>query len=152
MRSSPLFCFYIATIFSLNSIAQQLPVPLNIKAAYDKGTRSLDGKPGKNYWQNTADYDLKINFDPATRLLNGSEEIVYINNSQDTLRPIFFKLYPNIFKKGSVRNVPVLPDDLTDGVKISSVVIDNKKIERYSDRVVPMWITRKTLTATEWIV
>src|SRR5438876_8454302 len=128
MRSSPGLCFSITTIFSLNSIAQQLPVPVNIKAAYDKGTRSLDGKPGKNYWQNTANYDLKINFDPATRLLNGSEEIDYINNSADTLRNILFKLYPNLYKKGSIRLMSVKAEDLTDGVKISSIKFNDKII------------------------
>jgi hypothetical protein len=122
--------FVIAFFYCLETIAQQpLPVPTNIKAAYDKGTRSKDGKPGKNYWQNTADYDLKINFDPATRLLDGSEEINYVNNSPDTLKQIIFKLYPNLYKKGSMRRMPVEAEDLTDGVKISSLLIDNKKID-----------------------
>lgn len=108
---------------------QPLPVPVNIKAAYDKGTRSMDGKPGKNYWQNVADYDFKINFNPITRLLNGSEEIAYTNNSPDTLRSIIFKLYPNLYKKGVIRNLPVLADDLTDGIQISSFMMNNTKID-----------------------
>ena len=108
---------------------QKLPVPVNIQAVYDKQTRSLDGKPGKNYWQNTADYDLKINFDTATRLLSGSEEINYTNNSPDTLRGVFFKLYPNLYKKGSIRLMPVKAEDLTDGVNISSFKIDDKTID-----------------------
>ena len=125
---SAFFC--IAVLFSLGLVAQpSLPIPVNIKATYARETRSLDGKPGKNYWQNTADYDLKINFDPTTRFLNGSEEIVYTNNSPDTLRPIFFKLYPNLFKKGTIRNTPVLAEDLTDGVKILSCLLDNQKID-----------------------
>lgn len=121
----------LSLIFSgLKANAQQpLPIPRNIQTAYDKGTRSLDGEPGKNYWQNSADYDLKINFDPGTRLLSGSEEVVYTNNSSDTLRPIVFKLYPNLFKKGGRRNMSVRTDDLTEGVKISSITVDNKKID-----------------------
>jgi Peptidase family M1 domain len=130
MRLIKLLFFTITILFCLETIAQQsLPVPRNIKTAYDKGTRSADGKPGKNYWQNTADYDLKINFDPVIRLLNGSEEITYTNNSPDTLRPIFFKLYPNLYKKGSVRSMAIKSDDLTDGVKILSVSINDKKID-----------------------
>src|SRR5258708_36031079 len=100
-----------ATTISFNcfkaNAQQPLPVPLNIKSTYDKGTRSSNGKPGKNYWQNTADYDLKMHFDPITRLISGTEEIDYTNNSPDTLRPIFFKLYPNLYKKGSVRSMSV---------------------------------------------
>src|ERR1043165_1258901 len=101
-------CLFVALIVSLSLHSQPLPIPRNIKAAFDKGTRSPDGRPGKNYWQNTADYDLKINFDPTTRLLTGSEQIVYTNNSPDTLRPLVFKLYPNLFKKGAIRNAVVL--------------------------------------------
>jgi len=119
----------IFLFLSLHSFAQKLPIPVNIQSAYDKQTRSYDGKPGKNYWQNTADYDLKINFDPVTRLITGSEEISYTNNSPDTLRPIFFKLYPNLYKKGSIRLMPVKAVDLTDGVRISSLKINNTVID-----------------------
>jgi len=113
----------------LGSLSQKLPIPVNIQPAYDKQTRSWDGKPGKNYWQNTADYDLKINFDPATRLLSGSEEINYTNNSPDTLSGVVFKLYPNLYKKGSIRLMSIKAEDLTDGVNISSIKFNNKAIE-----------------------
>ena len=52
-----------------------LPVPRNIQAAYDKGTRSTLGIPGKNYWQNFASYDIQVRFEPATRLISGTEDI-----------------------------------------------------------------------------
>ncbi|HET9824216.1 MAG TPA: M1 family metallopeptidase, partial [Chitinophagaceae bacterium] len=128
MIKPKIFLISLPLLF-LKIAAQQLPIPRNIRTAYDKGTRSPDGKPGKNYWQNTADYNLKINFDPVTRILDGAEQIVYTNNSPDTLRPIVFKLYPNIFKKGAVRNMPVLADDVTDGVKILSVVMNSDTID-----------------------
>src|ERR1051325_5292287 len=104
MLKHPIFIFLLS---SLSVSAQKLSPPVNIQSAIDKQTRSLDGKPGKNYWQNTADYDLKISFDPATRLVSGSEEIIYTNNSPDTLRNFVFKLYPNLYKKGSIRLMPV---------------------------------------------
>src|SRR5215470_7103883 len=129
MMIKPTFFLFLLSLPFLKVAAQQLPIPRNIKTAYDKGTRSPDGTPGKNYWQNTADYDLKINFDPATRLLSGTEEIAYTNNSPDTLRPIIFKLYPNLFKKGALRNSPVLAEDLIDGVKISSFVMGNETMD-----------------------
>src|SRR5690349_7918137 len=93
-------CFLLLVISPLLASSQiQLPVPRNIKPAYDKQTRTADGKPGKNYWQNSANYDLKINFDPATRELKGTVNIDYVNNSPDTLKQIWFKLYPNIYKR-----------------------------------------------------
>jgi len=145
MNRSPLFL--VSILIFQQSFSQTLPVPTNIKRAYDKGTRSYDGKPGKNYWQNTADYDLKINFDPVTRVLNGSEEIVYTNNSPDTLRPIVFKLYPNLYKKGGVRNMPIEADDVTDGVKILSLSLDGQKIDSARVRIdgTNMLVTRNPI-------
>jgi len=112
-------CFFSSYLF-----AQKLPIPVNIQAAYEKQTRSYDGKPGKNYWQNAANYDLRINFDPVTRLLSGTETIDYTNNSPDTLKQVWFKLYPNLYKKGSTRLMPVDAADLTDGVKIDQLTIN----------------------------
>jgi hypothetical protein len=110
----------------LNVCAQTgLPVPLNIKQAFDKGTHSRDGKPGKNYWQNKASYNIDVNFDPASRLLKGREVIDYENNSPDTLSEIVFKLYPNIYKKGASRLINIEPADAGDGVIIESLATGN---------------------------
>jgi hypothetical protein len=102
----------------------KLPVPLNVQPLYQKGYRSIDGKPGKNYWQNTADYSIAVNYAPLPRLVSGTEEIIYTNNSPDNLNEIIFKLYPNIYKKGSMRDMPVDPSDLTDGVNIEKMEVD----------------------------
>lgn len=139
-------CVVALSFHCINAAGQPLlPVPVNIKATYDKGTRSPDGRPGKNYWQNTADYDLKINFDPVTRILSGSEDIAYTNNSPDVLQSIWFKLYPNVYKKGSPRDFAVLAEDLSDGVRISSLIIDNKKIDSNRIKIVG---TNMTITGT----
>ncbi|RYG43784.1 MAG: peptidase [Chitinophagaceae bacterium] len=105
--------------------AQKLSMPDDIAKAYQKGTHLTNGKPGKNYWQNSADYDLDIHYDPTTRLLNGTVNIVYSNNSPDTLKQVWFKLYPNVYKKGSPRSFAVSPDDVSDGVVIDSLWIND---------------------------
>ena len=103
-----------------------MPTPRNIQKAYDKSTRSITGAPGKNYWQNSADYTLHIDFFPATRLLTGREDINYINNSPDTLRSILFKLYPNLYKKGSPRQASIHPEDIGDGIVIDQMTINGE--------------------------
>ena len=118
--------FLLSFCFFLSASAQELPVPLNIRQAIDKGSRTLTGKPGPRYWQNHGDYSINVHFDPATRLVSGSESIVYANNSPDTLDELLFKLYPNLYKKGSARMMPVRPEDLTDGVSISNLKIAGK--------------------------
>jgi hypothetical protein len=103
-----------------------LPVPRNIQAAYEKGTRSTVGILGKNYWQNFAAYNIQIRFYPATRLISGTEDITYTNNSPDTLKEIIFKLYPNLYQKGGRRLILIDSSDITSGVQISQFKIDGK--------------------------
>jgi hypothetical protein len=98
--------------------------PINLEATYNKGTRTWAGKPGNLYWQNTANYNIKVNFDPQTRNLTGVVDIDYTNNSPDTLKQLWFKLYPNFYKKGSMRNYKVEAVDMNDGVQIKSLNID----------------------------
>lgn len=115
-------CLFI--FISFQSIAQQsLPVPTNIQKTYNKGTRSPNGDPGPNYWQNTADYDIHVSFSPETRLVSGSEDIDYVNNSPDTLREIWFKVDMNLYKKGNARNSIIKPQDVSNGIQISRLVI-----------------------------
>jgi hypothetical protein len=122
----------IAGIFNSSVLIAQsnsLYMPRDIKKAYENGTRSYDGKPGPNYWENFADYKIKVNVDTSTRSIIGEEVINYKNNSPDTLREIVFRLYQNIYRKGEMRDFPVDTSDLTDGVKIKELSIDKNKID-----------------------
>lgn len=98
--------------------AQQLYTPRNVQAAYKKGTRSMDGAPGKNYWQNTADYSIAVRLAPPNRTITGRETIVYTNNSPDTIRNPIIKLILNIHTPGAARQSPASPEYLTKGIII----------------------------------
>lgn len=122
---------FLFVLASFGAFAQQgLPLRPEIQAAYTKGTRSPTGKPGPRYWQNTAGYDLKVNFDPQSRLIKGTAEITYVNNSPDTLKQIWFKLYPNLYKKGVERKTKFNESDLGEGVQIAALKIGNQVIEK----------------------
>ncbi|GAB3919799.1 M1 family metallopeptidase [Mucilaginibacter myungsuensis] len=124
----------LAVISFVPAVAQTgLNMPVDIARAYQKGTRAHNGKPGPKYWQNTANYNIKVNFDPKTRLIKGTVDIDYTNNSPDTLTQILFKLYPNYYQKGAVRARPVQPADLTDGVNIAKVVVND--VEKPKKRI-----------------
>ena len=123
------FLFCANTIFS-----QSLFTNKNIQRAQAKKTRTVSGKSGLDYWQNRADYDIKVKFDPATQLLEGTETIAYFNNSPDTLKQIIIRLYPDLYKKGVSRLSHVAEKDLTDGVKINSFKIGDEKIDSFNDR------------------
>ena len=108
---------------------QELFIPRNIQSAYEKGTRSLDGRPGAEYWQNSADYKIEVEVDPSTYQIDGSEEIIYYNNSPDTLKRIVLRLYPNIFKGGSARDYSFIPEAVNDGVIIKNLIINGDSID-----------------------
>lgn len=100
--------------------AQSLYTPRNIQKAYDKGTRSLDGKPGKNYWQNQGKYDIHVAFEESTQTVQGTETIVYTNNSPDTLASIALRFVNNLHKPESPRLRKAAKDYLTTGLQIHS--------------------------------
>ncbi|GAA3749776.1 M1 family metallopeptidase [Flavobacterium ginsengisoli] len=101
-------------------------MPRNIKKAYENGTRSKDGKPGANYWQNRGKYNMEISVDPKTRLVSGTESIIYENNSKDTLRNLVIRFVNNLHKPSSPRGGEVSNDFLSDGLTITSLKIENE--------------------------
>lgn len=112
--------FFSFSITNLNA-QSNLFTPLNFLKAVDKGTRTLNGMPGKNYWQNSSDYFIKAKIHPLERLLEGSQRIIYYNNSPDSLASIYLRLYQNIQKPTAPRDGQFNNDWLTDGMIISSL-------------------------------
>lgn len=115
-------------LVSTHSIFAQvkLPIPSFIQQTYTNGTRDTSGKPGLKYWQNSADYHIKIKLNTYTRDVSGTVDIAYTNNSPDTLTEIWFKLYPNLYKRGVDRKSKIAEADLGNGVVISGIQIDNQ--------------------------
>jgi len=122
------FLVLLALLAGAATAQPSLPIPRNQSAAFANGTRSETGQPGPRYWQNTADYDLAIRFDPASRLVAGTATIRYVNNSPDSLRQIWFKLYPNLYKKGVPRATLFKPEDIGQGVTIERMTFNGKQV------------------------
>ncbi|HVO74295.1 MAG TPA: hypothetical protein VMT35_09760, partial [Ignavibacteriaceae bacterium] len=131
MKSKSKFCFIVFAVLNAGwqyaAAQENFYIPINIKKAYEKETRSLDGSPGINYWQNSSKYKIKVSINPGEKLVSGAEEIEYTNNSPDTLKEIVIRLYQNVYKPGSPRDFEIAPEDLTDGVSISKFIYN--KIE-----------------------
>ncbi len=51
-----------------------------------------------NYFQQRVDTRLQVRLDDTNHFLHGYEELDYYNNSPDTLRYIYFHLWPNAYK------------------------------------------------------
>ncbi len=64
--------------------------------------RTASGAPGKDYWQNRADYDIKAELDDQNQSMTASEVITYKNFSPDELRYLWVQLDQNNFKKDGI--------------------------------------------------
>lgn len=116
----------IIILFSYTAFPQSsLFIPRDVLSAYEKGTRSYDGTPGKNYWQNSADYKIKVSITPEKRLVTGSQRITYYNNSPDTLKEIVFNIIQDMNRPESERNFPISKETLTEGVMIEKFLLND---------------------------
>ena len=53
------------------------------------------------YWQQKADYKMDVKMDVKSFTYKGTQEIIYTNNSPDTLKKVYFHLFNNAFQPGS---------------------------------------------------
>ena len=122
MKPNRLLPCLLLTSLAAPAAAQTTPLyqPRDIKAAFAKGTRSPDGRPGPNYWQNRARYDITVQAAPPARDIRGRETITYFNNSPDTLKQVVLRLIQNIHRPGVSRDGDASPDYLTTGLVIDT--------------------------------
>ncbi|WP_338356254.1 M1 family metallopeptidase [Yeosuana marina] len=104
MKSILIVCF--TSIFALNLQSQTKPwqgkfEPIDNMVDQPNTYRSASGAPGKDYWQQRADYKIKVRLDEPTNTISGEETITYYNNSPDDLSYLWIQLEQNINKKGS---------------------------------------------------
>lgn len=60
--------------------------------------RGADGRPGPDYWQNRADYDIGVRIDADKAILHGSQVIHYTNNSPQALDHLWLQLDQNRYR------------------------------------------------------
>ncbi len=73
--------------------------PLELPATDE--IRSISGAPGERYWQQRADYVIRVALDDDDHRIEGSETITYTNNSPDSLRSLWVQLDQNLFREDS---------------------------------------------------
>jgi hypothetical protein len=92
--------------------------------------RAASGAPGRAYWQQRADYQIKVELDDAAQRINGAETITYHNNSPDTLQYLWLQLDQNIWAKDSDSYTTLTP---TFGDRVPFTTIDNLLARRDFD-------------------
>ena len=53
------------------------------------------------YWQQAVDYTMEVALDTETALYNGTQKLVYTNNSPESLKRVGYHLYIKACKPGS---------------------------------------------------
>ena len=107
---------------------QELPTPNQYHNAA--------GAPGHQYWQQKADYDIRVRLDDNQQRIYGEETVTYYNNSPDMLTYLWLQLDQNIFDpksdravsqtnkidpKGGSDQILNLHDDFDGGFKVEEV-------------------------------
>lgn len=105
-------CLFITTIVGQGKFEQlgsTLPTP--------NSYRTASGAPGHEYWQQRADYNIKVTLDDSNQSITGSETITYFNNSPDVLTYLWLQLDQNRRAKDS------------DSYKVSTSTVGNEMTE-----------------------
>jgi hypothetical protein len=85
-------------LFSVKKILMPLLTALLISTCL-----SLDiHAQGVDYWQQEVEYTMEIDMDVETNRFQGSQSLVYHNNSPDTLDRVFYHLFFNAFQPNSM--------------------------------------------------
>ncbi|WP_242130693.1 M1 family metallopeptidase [Aestuariivivens marinum] len=89
--------------------------PIDHMIAPPNSYRTASGAPGKAYWQQRADYNIKVTLDETNNTISGNETITYYNNSPDDLNYLWIQLEQNVNKKGN-QDFGGISNDLKDGI------------------------------------
>lgn len=107
-------------------------------------------------WQQRALYQMDIQMDVKTHKLQGTQRLVYFNNSPDDLNRVFYHLYFNAFQPGSMMDVrnQTLPDadprvqDRISKLKANEVGYQRIKSLKVNGRVVQYEVVGTILEVT----
>lgn len=104
MRFYLLLCFAFFSCLIIRAQTQPWQgkfEPIDNMIAPPNAYRAASGAPGKAYWQQRADYKIKVVLNEVNNTISGEEMITYYNNSPDDLSYLWIQLEQNVNKKGN---------------------------------------------------
>ncbi|UQD55505.1 M1 family metallopeptidase [Flavobacterium sp. K5-23] len=81
------------------------------------------------YWQQHVDYKMDVKMDVKTYLYKGKQELVYTNNSSDTLKKVYYHLFNNAFQPGSEMDARLYTIKDPDARMVTKTKVDGKEIK-----------------------
>ncbi|WP_445456352.1 M1 family metallopeptidase [Flavobacterium sp. HNIBRBA15423] len=85
--------------------------------------------PNPGYWQQHVDYKMDVDMNVKDFQYKGSQELVYTNNSADTLYKVFYHLYPNAFQPGSAMDSRLQTISDPDRRMVKTFKVENKEVQ-----------------------
>ncbi|WP_424492786.1 M1 family metallopeptidase [Salinimicrobium sp. GXAS 041] len=85
---------------------------------------AVNAQNNTSYWQQHVDYSMNVDMNVENFQYTGEQELVYTNNSPDTLKRVFYHLFFNAFQPGSemdVRSRTIADPDSRVGDRISNL-------------------------------
>lgn len=126
-------------------------------------TRTADGRPSSQYWQNKVDYKIDAALNDQTNVISATVSVTYYNYSPHDLEYLWLMLDQNLFSKGS-RGQDRMPvgqrsrygdasSDFDGGYKLKKVTVGTTEIKDYVVTDTRMQIKLKTpLVAKKGVV
>jgi hypothetical protein len=81
------------------------------------------------YWQQHVDYKMDVVMDTKNYQYKGKQELVYTNNSSDTLKRVFYHLYFNAFQPGSEMDARLQNIADPDGRMVNKRKVGGKEVK-----------------------
>src|SRR6478609_2072363 len=80
------------------------------------------------YWQQKVDYKMEVSMNVKNYHYIGKQELVYANNSSDTLRKVYYHLYNNAFQPGSEMDARLQTIKDPDARMVNKIKVDGKDV------------------------
>lgn len=81
------------------------------------------------YWQQHVDYKMDVTMDVKNYRYQGKQELVYTNNSPDTLRKVYYHLFNNAFQPGSEMDARIQSIKDPDARMVNKIKVDGKNVK-----------------------
>lgn len=91
--------------------------------------KPINTTQNSGYWQQHVDYTMAIDMDVKTYQYNGTQHLVYTNNSPDVLNRVFYHLFFNAFQPGSemdIRSLTIADPDSRVRDRISKLAPEDQ--------------------------
>ena len=82
-----------------------------------------------NYWQQHVDYKMEVSIDVKSSQYQGKQELVYTNNSSDTLKKVYYHLFNNAFQPGSEMDARIQSIKDPDGRMVHKIKVGDTEVK-----------------------